>query len=224
MDNMIYFMKQHPPVYEKTLENSKLYVGVSDRPWIYINTSDVDTLRALIKSTPNTYRNYAVIEDWMLPIIDPDHVRFRELVCERFYLPRTVSLPEIKFNVLPLDIEDASIIQTSHAYGDYTDLDYVTSRIKNGHHAGLKINGELVAWVITHDDGALGFLYVKPEYRGSGLGKDITTFIINAHRAENLPVYVHIEKDNKASMTLATKMGFIHDRTVRWFTMPTSMD
>lgn len=220
MDNMIYFIKQHPPVFEKSIQSSKLIVGISDRPWIYIDASDVVSLRALIQSTPNTYNNFALIEDWMLPIIDPDHVRFRELVCERFYLPETVPLPEIKSEVFPLEIEDASIIQSSHAYGEYTDLEYVTSRIKNGHHAGLKVNGELVAWAITHDDGALGFLYVKPEYRGSGLGKDITTYIINALRTENLPVYVHIEKDNYASMALVTKMGFIHDRTVRWFTMP----
>ncbi|MDW7662294.1 MAG: GNAT family N-acetyltransferase [Bacillota bacterium] len=120
----------------------------------------------------------------MLPIIDPDHVRFRELVCERFYLPETAPLPEIKAEVFPLEIEDASIIQSSHSYGEYTDLEYVTSRIKNGHHAGLKVNGELVAWAITHDDdGALGFLYVKPEYRGSGLRNDITTFMsLSIHR------------------------------------------
>lgn len=220
MDNMIYFMSQHPAVYDLTLDDSRLYIGMSDRPWIYLDSSDPGTLRELIKSIPNTYNNYAVIEDWMLPIIDPDHLRFRELVCERFYLPETIPLPEIKSDVHPLDIEDAAIIQATHAYGEYTDLNYVTSRIKNGHHAGLKVNGELVAWAITHDDGAIGFLYVKPEFRGSGLGKDLSAFIIKNLRSENLPVYVHIEKDNKASMTLVTNMGFVHDRTVRWFTMP----
>lgn len=224
MENMNYFMKQHPPVYDRTINDSELYIGVSDRPWIYINTSNEDTLHKLLDSMPNTYNNYAVIEDWMLPIIDPNNIRYRELICERFYLPESVVMPEVKSQIFPLEIEDATIIQSSHAYGEFTDLDYVTSRIKNGHHAGIKVNGDLVAWAITHDDGAIGFLYVKPEYRGSGFGKDISTFIINILRSENLPVYVHIEKDNTASIKLVTKMGFVHDRTVRWFTVPPSLN
>jgi RimJ/RimL family protein N-acetyltransferase len=38
-------------------------------------------------------------------------------------------------------------------------------------------------------------------------------------RLDDLPIYVHIEKENIASVRLAQKMGFIIDRTVRWFSL-----
>jgi hypothetical protein len=40
-DNMRFFKAHHTPLFEKVTEDGELYVGVSDRPWVYMKcTSD----------------------------------------------------------------------------------------------------------------------------------------------------------------------------------------
>jgi 8-oxo-dGTP diphosphatase len=115
-------------------------------------------------------------------------------------------------------VEDALEIQNAHAYNEYTDLDYVKKQIENGYGAGVRVNGNLEAWAITHDDGAIGFLFVKPEYRSKGYGEAVTAWIAERLRKHGYAVYVHIEAENFKSMNLAKKLGFVEDRNVRWFT------
>ncbi len=224
MENARYFLNQHPPIFRLVEKKSRLDVGVSDRPWIYLRVNRDGDLSSLLARIPAAYHHYAVIEDWMVPLIDPHGNRYRELICMRYELPRDQTLPPVRSHVTPLDVADAEVIQSSHAYGDFTDTDYVISRIKRGHHAGVRVDGELVAWAITHDDGAIGFLYVKPEHRGAGYASDLTAFIIQELRTEDLAAYVHVEEGNQASTALVEKFGFVPDRRVRWFSLPPSIE
>lgn len=73
-----------------------------------------------------------------------------------------------------------------------------------------------MAWAITHDDGAIGFLHVLEEYRGKGYGTNVTAAMINKLlELDELP-FVHIEEDNIKSMDLALKAGFSKDRRIHW--------
>lgn len=220
MGSMAYFMKHHPALFEAQSGDGKLYVGMSDMPWVYMQVTTETELNRLLAQLPSQYNNFALVEDWMVPMIDPKGTRTREMTCELMVLPESVQLPEWDSSLVEaLRPEDAAYIQSHHAYAAYTDLDYVKEQITCGKHAGVRVNGALVAWAITHDDGAVGFLYVMPEYRGCGYAKLITLKIIQDLRAEGLPIHVHIEKENSASMTLATQMGFVREKTIRWFTL-----
>ena len=114
--------------------------------------------RRLIEDLPMQYINFALVEDWMVDIVTRDYVRTREMVCKRLYLPENVQLPKVNAEVCMLDVADALEIQNAHAYNEYTDIEYVKKQIKNGYGAGVRLDGKLVAWAITHDDGAIGFL------------------------------------------------------------------
>ena len=160
-----------------------------------------------------------LFRSWMVDLITRDFVRTREMVCTRFYLPEGVTLPSGEAQVDALMVEDAVEIQNSHAYNEYTDLEYVTRQIENGYGACVRLDGKLVAWAITHDDGAIGFLFVQPEHRGKGYGEAVTAWIAERVRKDGFAVYVHIESDNFKSMKLAKKVGFVEDRNVRWFTL-----
>lgn len=218
-ENMDYFIEHHNSLYDNTIDGNRVYVGESDRPWAYFDVADKEGLFKLLKKLPSEYYNYALIEDWMVDIIDPECRRVREMICKRLYLPKDVDMTYEDGLVTPLKVEDADEIQNTHAYGEFTDVDYVKVQIKSGHHGCIRIEGKLVAWAITHDDGAIGFLYVLPEYRGKNYGYEVTAYIISKLRNDNLPVYVHIESDNIHSIELSKKLGFIEDRNVRWFTI-----
>lgn len=218
-DNMIFFKAHHKPLHESITEDGEVFVGKSDRPWVYMRSNDEKALQRLVRVLPKEYVNFALVEDWMVDILARNYKRTREMVCTRFYLPDDVILPHGDAEVTMLLVEDAEEIQNSHAYNEYTDLDYVRSQIENGYGAGVRITGKLVAWAITHDDGAIGFMYVKPEYRNKGYAESVTAFIAERLRRDGFAVYVHIEGDNVKSMNLAKKLGFVEDRKVRWFTL-----
>lgn len=220
-DNMRFFKAHHTLLFDNLTKEGEIFVGKSDRPWVYINCNEPknESLRDLLKLLPEDYVNFALVEDWMVDTITRDFVRTREMVCTRFYLPNGVTLPHSEAQVSVLTVDDAIEIQSSHAYNEYTDLEYVTEQIKNGYGACVRLEGKLVAWAITHDDGAIGFLFVQPEHRGKGYGEAVTKWIAERLRKDGFAVYVHIEADNFKSMNLAKKLGFVEDRNVRWFTL-----
>lgn len=219
MENMSYFINNHAPLFDAIIDSNRVYVGKSDRPWTYFDVTDIEGLIKLLSVLPEEYYNYALIEDWMVDVIDPENLRVREMVCKRLYLPKENVLKFTPNLVTPLNEDDATEIQNTHAYGEFTDIDYVTEQIRTGCHGCIRVDGKLAAWAITHDDGAIGFLYVLPEYRGRNYGYEITAYIASKLRSKGLPVYVHIEADNEHSIELSKKLGFIEDRNVRWFTI-----
>jgi predicted GNAT family acetyltransferase len=80
----------------------------------------------------------------------------------------------------------------------------------------VRIMNKPVAWGITQDDGAIGFLHVLPEYRKSGYGRDITVDLINKVRNKGQIPFVHIEEKNEKSMRLAMSLGFTKNKMVNW--------
>jgi hypothetical protein len=88
-DNMRFFKAHHAPLFECVTENGEVFVGNSDRPWVYINCEDEnpETLRQLLIQLPEEYVNFVLVEDWMVDTITRDFARTREMVCTRFYLP-----------------------------------------------------------------------------------------------------------------------------------------
>lgn len=239
MENFEYFKKYHPAVFEIAEHGATVYVGVSDKPWVYFDfpklhcRQSIETFTRLLKKIPPQYCDFALIEDWMLPLIDPDDKRTQELCCNRYeldwddnlehYDPSNVfkaDVPDCNIVIEALTAKDAETIQNSHDYKDYTDLAYVRKRIDIGAHAGIRINSKLIAWAITHDDGAIGFLFVDPQYRGKGYGKAIVLSILKELKIQGLKAYAHIESENEASLALFRGLGFKFDRSVRWFTMP----
>lgn len=230
MDNLKYFKKQHPPLYEDQEGEAKVYVGKSDRDWTYFENVTKVNLSTLLERLPKDYHNFALVEDWMVELIDPDHQRDRELICDRYVL----SKENLKMKIGQSDLnhsfqagtflrnlipEDAYAIQKLHEYSDYTDIDYVKMRIHLGVGMGIEKDGELIGWGLTHDDGAIGFVYVLPEYRGQGIAKAIVIRIIQQLNENDLPIYCHIEEDNLASITLFEGLGFVKENRIRWFSL-----
>jgi 8-oxo-dGTP diphosphatase len=75
---------------------------------------------------------------------------------------------------------------------------------------------KLVAWGLTHDDGALGSLHVMDEYRKKGFGKEILLSLIHQNRKLGKISFAQIEEKNTKATNLVEQLGFIKDRRVSW--------
>ena len=75
---------------------------------------------------------------------------------------------------------------------------------------------KLVAWGLTHDDGALGSLHVLDEYRKKGYGKEILISLIHQNRKLGKTSFAQIEEKNVKAINLAVRLGFLKDRRVSW--------
>jgi hypothetical protein len=215
--NIINFIENYPIHSIEQVGNSVIIKGTSDRDWVYISSTSSMELKMIKSKLHDTDRNFAVIEDWMIPILCEGHKIKWQLSTMRLFLPDTVPLPHPIHNTAPLNITDDGFIYANSAYKEYISIEYISERIRNGFGSCIRQTGELIAWGITQDDGAIGFLNVLPKYRNKGYARAITVDIIHKLRANNKIPFVHIEENNDKSMNLALSLGFVKDRVVNWF-------
>lgn len=128
-------------------------------------------------------------------------------------------MPENEVDELNLD--DVPVINDHWGLGDEGSSDYISHRIKEGPAYGIRKEGELVGWVLTHymTDTAicLGFLHVKEGWRRKGFAKDLTDKICNYAEENDLTPVIDIFQDNVASLSLSKSLGFEKIGENHWF-------
>lgn len=215
--NMINFMKNYPIFSIDTEGQSVMVRGRSDNDWVYISSQSEEEFLKLTKRLNENDQNFAIIEDWMMPHIIENRSTEWILSCMKLYLPDDAVLTENKIDTVKLSTDDAEYVFEKYDYREFTSIEYIKERIENGIALGIYEDGILAGWIITHDDGAMGFLNVLPRYRKSGYGFELTLSLVKKLRAIGEIPFVHIEEDNEKSMNLAKKTGFILDRRIHWF-------
>lgn len=214
--NMINFIKNYPVCNIDTAGESVLIRGRSDEKWIYISSKSEDEFQQLIRGLDEDDKCFAVLEDWMLPYIVKDNEIRSQLTSIKLVYDEKTPLPPIESSVVKLSAADTPYIYENSKYKDYISIEYIQERICNGIGLGIYRDKKLVAWAITHDDGAIGFLNVVEEYRRKGYGSDVTVAMIKKLLEQGEIPFVHIEEDNEKSMNLAIKTGFRKDRRIHW--------
>lgn len=209
------FIENNPitEVFERN--NSYLIKGTSDVDWVYVVCNNENYLKALLeKSSNNTY--FASVEDWMIPVItekrDPEWV----LTTMLYYLPDDVKVPKNKMEVIPLTTDHIGFIISQSDYKQFLTPKYVEERISKSISAAIMKKDKLVAWGLTHDDGALGSLHVLDEYRKKGYGREILISLIHQNRKLGKVSFVQIEEKNTKAVNLTEQLGFVKDRRVSW--------
>lgn len=242
--NIINFMCDYPVLRISIAGESVMIKGRSDRDWIYISCANDEEFLALAAELTSDDTCFAIIEDWMLPRLTEGRHELWRLSCLKLYLPDDVndsdsvndrnnnydngrdnthndginnSSDGVTGTLTELTPADAAYIYANYDYVAYTTEAFIAECINKGPSFGIREDGKLVAWIMTQDDGAMGFLTVLPSYRRRGYGDLITSALIKELRASGKIPFVHIEEQNLKSMNLARKAGFIPDRHVHWF-------
>ncbi len=197
-------------------KNSAIIFGKSDHMWAHLISSSELELKNLLKQHQSKTRYFYSVEEWMIPLIleygKPDWI----MKTRRYILSDSINVPKAQQQSIPLSIEQTHHIFTHSDYQKYTSIDYIEDRLQKGVSTGIQLDGQLVAWGFTHDDGALGFLHVLPDYRKQGLGKQVLLSLIHQRKAQRQPVFCNIVPDNLPSINLVEKIGFEFDRFVNW--------
>ena len=214
--NIINFMNHYPVERIHIYKESVLVQGRSDQLWTYISSDKKEELEGLVKEVPFEIRHFAILEDWMLPLVVGKRKILWKLSCLKLYFPEEKELPENKVPMEPLPVSATEYIYDHSSYKQYTSREYIQERIEKGTGLGIYQGDQLVAWVLTHDDGALGFLTVLPQYQGKGYAKEVTVAAIKELRKKGAPAFVHIEPDNPTFLALSRKLGFVEDRRIHW--------
>jgi 8-oxo-dGTP diphosphatase len=134
----------------------------------------------------------------------------------RYYMPEDVEVPENKKEVIPLTTYHIGFIISQSNYKQFLTPAYVEGRISKSISAAIMEKDKLVAWGLTHDDGALGSLHVLDEYRKKGYGKEILISLIHQNRKLGKISFAQIEEKNLKATNLIEQLGFVKDRRVSW--------
>ncbi|MCK4806335.1 MAG: GNAT family N-acetyltransferase [Candidatus Aegiribacteria sp.] len=218
--NMLYFMETNPVHTLERTGDSVLMRGTSDHRWVYISSPDEQELRALSARLTGEDRYFAVIEDWMLPVITSNRKIEWQLSCMKLVLPEEVAFSEIPLTgITPLSVDDVQYLHENSIYQSFSSPDYIRERIQRGPGAGIRESGQLVAWILTHDDSAIGFLHVLEAHRKKGYAYNLTVHMIQQLRQRGRIPFVQIEESNIKSISLAQKLGFKETYKVNWLSL-----
>jgi 8-oxo-dGTP diphosphatase len=213
--SVIGFIENNPITEIVEINNSYLIKGTSDVEWIYLVCKNETDLKSLLeKSGGNTY--FASVEDWMIPVITANRKAEWILSTMRYYLPEDIEVPENKIEVIPLTTDHIGFIISQSNYKQFLTPAYVEDRITKSISAAIIKKDKLVAWGLTHDDGALGSLHVLDEYRKKGYGKEILISLIHQNRNLGKISFAQIEEKHIIATGLVEQLGFVKDRRVSW--------
>lgn len=215
--SMIYFLRNNPVIFSRRIGDSVVLKGTSDQDWIFISCSQPEELERILDSFKDDDRYFASLESWMLPYFKSRWKIEWILNANRYYLPDDISIePPTGVTIRNLKASEAEYIYGYSEYQAYTSVDYLKMRIEQGLSAGIEENGQLLAWVLTHDDSAIGTLHVLECARRQGYASELTQYMIYEIRRLAIIPFVQIESKNNASIRLAQKLGFQFDREVSW--------
>ena len=182
--------------------------------WVHLSANTLTELREFLPLIENEKYFAATNTDFIDIITGKKKVVWREDCYRLAYLNnnkfKTFSYPAIS-------LSDAEIVNNFWPYKSEYSLEYVKSRIKNGLSVGYFAENKLVSWIITQDDGAMGFFHTLKEYRRRGYGEKITKSLINKLIENQKIPFVYVIIKNENSLSLTRKLNFKITGKVSWF-------
>jgi len=104
----------------------------------------------------------------------------------------------------PMDVE--FLAKNQKYLDEYGGVGYLTHRIHQNITACYRENDELVAWVLLHDDGTIGFLRVLDSHKGKNIGTQLLAHFINKVIKLGHQAIAQMSEYNKSSNRIAEKL------------------
>lgn len=214
--NLLNFFEDYPVLQIRSIGNSALVLGRSDREWLFVCSDSEQELKSLAQMLHAKEKCFAAVEDWMLPLLARDKQVAWTLTTNQYFLPGENSLPRQEFTVSPLVEADADTVYTNSEYKEFLTLEYVSDRIHRGLSASIRVGDQPVAWVMTQDDGAIGFLHVLNSHRKKGYARALTIALSTMLREKGRLPFACVKETNQPAISLMNQLGFVKDKRVHW--------
>ncbi len=213
----LYFVRDNRPVQHDIVGDALIVRGESDQRWVHLVCPRREDMEPLLERLVPEDRCFAQLRDWMVPELLREREPLWTFTALRLLLPPDaprITVPGVA--VGPLDPGEAGLVRARSTYSEYMEESYVRSRIARGLSACVRVGGEPVAWAMTHDDSAIGFLHVLERWRGRGYARAVTADLVRRLREMGRIPFVQIEEDNRPSLSLAAGLGFVPEGRVSW--------
>ena len=213
-------------------KDSFLITVKTDHLWCYPAAENEKELKNLLNKFRFKTLYFASLEKWMLPVLSENREIDWQLKTERLILPekdemnlllqnnvnknRKILETETEVEIRAIQNKDVNFIFAHSHYQEFTSKEYIRERIEADCSAGIIIKGELAAWGLTHDDGAVGFIHVRKKFKRRGFAQLITENLIRDKRKNNRDVFLNVELDNSKAKKLFYSLGFKFDREISW--------
>lgn len=141
-----------------------------------------------------------------------------ESPCDLYYLPKENYNPSLKKTETGIiNLKDAEKIDTYYTYRSDESLGHIKEDIISRPTSGVYKDGEIVSWVLVHDDDSMGIMYTMEGHRGKGYAVDVTIDLSDKIIGMGKIPFLQINQYNNMSPGLATKCGFIKYGRAIWF-------
>jgi len=197
-------------------------VGHTDRNFFFLATESHDFLNQFWEIVPIGHKFFSGAPKPAADILRQGKVVVWQSPCKVYVCK---SMPPIYGDstraVESLSVDDAEEVDKYYTYRSDDSVHEIRESIKTMDSACIRIDGQLASWCLVHaEDGSMGPLYTKEEYRGFGLAKTVSLRLMQKLFAKNLMPYVHIVEDNFSSLSLVTKLeGMEYSHDCVWFGM-----
>lgn len=211
-------------------DDYSLFVDNLDRPqgylirrdeWNIIYYSSPQVENEVIKMAVEKPRKFSGVHRRFYEKIKGEReIDFHEYCYLYYLLPDDFKYQEPDREVDYLTKNDAEVVDRYYTYQseDDTSLDYIKKAIQERPSAVVRDGeGTPKSWAILRDDGSMGIAYTREEYRRQGLAEAVNMELLKRTINFGLIPYVHIVKDNRASLALADELGFTRYGEVVWF-------
>ena len=120
--NIINFMENYPIQYIEKVGDSVIVKGTSDRNWVYISSKSEEELKIIKSRLDYKVKNFAIIEDWMIPTLTKDTKVNWKLSTMKLSLYNEISIAELKHIVSKLTVNDTDFIYENSVYKDFISI------------------------------------------------------------------------------------------------------
>lgn len=210
-------------------ESEVFLEGEDDISGVLIRKEGTITMRGNFDAVKNLLKeNLGKGEDYRFHAVDPNSFRAAKKILEieddrpTWLLRREYEDPrEPEIDISPLNKDDAHVINEYWGLSGSDSTDYIKERIEKGPAYGVRREDELVGWCLTHfltdEVMVLGMLHIKNDWRRKGFAKALTEKLCMRADEKDLVPAVQIFKDNDASTSLASDLGFEIRADHHWF-------
>jgi len=219
--NILNFLKYKPDVdvliFEDDVRHGIILEVVLDGEErdCFLATRNQAFLRTYRASMDGDYAFQAVPCDIAEMILDGDKPDWCG-ECKTFVLTGDFSPVDVRgYQIERLTMDDAAECHSFYPWKSDDSINQFYDSIERRETACVRIGGELAAWVLVHaDDGSMGPLYTKEEFRRKGLGEMLVSRLIADLLVAGYVPYAHIQQNNDAPLNMIAKfngMTFSHD-------------
>ncbi|MCL2415464.1 MAG: GNAT family N-acetyltransferase [Defluviitaleaceae bacterium] len=210
-------------IFDGDIENG-IIVGNKDRYFYYLSTHNPNFLREFWEMLPFGEVGFSSVASTVYEAFKNACPQAEKPIwsspCESYVLiGEFTPVQSSEYVTEPLTLEDAEEVDEYHQYRSEHSIYRVRDSISYRDSACVRINGQLAAWcLVHHEDGSLGPIYTKEEFRRRGLAELVSSALKEKLISKNILPFMNIVETNKASLELIKRFpGFKHTHDCIWF-------